>query len=313
MTKDTVDDSDLTDSQVRLFQSYISEAINHAVSTMPADKIRAEKAIDCLYGNAGLKKLLIVWTSNPFAGLVTYEILNQIFDIDEYPQEIKDFFWIDVKCSVDFKYAWSCVDEAYLNRSGRAVRNCVEGIADKITGSLDHWGTDEERDRDLEQRYQYIESSGEHAMHDIVNEILSEAQGLSWGLIKNRDWLSGKQVSPCDAETLTQDAFWESRWAGLRLKAWESLRELIFTISLGQDDAGVLARCVFLSDIGKLSGISAIQGLQDLSKSAGWMTAHADICFVSERHDRVHLDERGQLHCETGPALSYPGGLSSYA
>lgn len=35
---------------------------------------------------------------------------------------------------------------------------------------------------------------------------------------------------------------------------------------------------------------------------------YQQICFVSGCPDFVHLDSQGQLHCETGPAMSYPDG-----
>ena len=50
-----------------------------------------------------------------------------------------------------------------------------------------------------------------------------------------------------------------------------------------------------------------------LSKSAGWAIPHANICWVSERHNILERDERGRLHCVTGPACAYPDGWGIYA
>ena len=55
-----------------------------------------------------------------------------------------------------------------------------------------------------------------------------------------------------------------------------------------------------------------LSSLWSLSQSAGWAIPHANICFVSERHNVCKL-ENGRIHCENGPAISYPDGFSIYA
>jgi len=53
--------------------------------------------------------------------------------------------------------------------------------------------------------------------------------------------------------------------------------------------------------------------LTDLAHSAGWFLPHANICWVSERHNILARDERGRLHSVTGPAVAYPDGWAIYA
>lgn len=43
------------------------------------------------------------------------------------------------------------------------------------------------------------------------------------------------------------------------------------------------------------------------------MLPHAGICWVSERHNILSRDERGRLHCVSGPAVAYPDGWAIYA
>jgi hypothetical protein len=56
-----------------------------------------------------------------------------------------------------------------------------------------------------------------------------------------------------------------------------------------------------------------LQGLNEITKSAGWYLPHVNICWVSERHTVLIRDERGRLHSESGPAVMYPDGWSIYA
>ena len=54
-------------------------------------------------------------------------------------------------------------------------------------------------------------------------------------------------------------------------------------------------------------------GLWNLAESGGWALPHANICWVSERHNILERDERGQLHNLVGPACAYPDGWAIYA
>jgi hypothetical protein len=54
-------------------------------------------------------------------------------------------------------------------------------------------------------------------------------------------------------------------------------------------------------------------GLFMLARSAGWAIPHQRICWVSERHHVLERDQRGRLHCPTGPAVVYPDGWAIYA
>jgi hypothetical protein len=52
-----------------------------------------------------------------------------------------------------------------------------------------------------------------------------------------------------------------------------------------------------------------LSGLWDLCQSAGCALPYENICFVSDRHEALHFDEQGRLHCETGPAIKYRDGF----
>ena len=56
-----------------------------------------------------------------------------------------------------------------------------------------------------------------------------------------------------------------------------------------------------------------LDGLILLAQNAGWFLPHEKICWISERHDVLRRDNEGRLHCEDGPALSYPDGFWIWA
>jgi hypothetical protein len=58
---------------------------------------------------------------------------------------------------------------------------------------------------------------------------------------------------------------------------------------------------------------SRAQGLMEFTRVAGWSFLFWDWALVSDRPTRIHRDAQNRLHCETGPAISYPDGFAVYA
>jgi hypothetical protein len=55
-----------------------------------------------------------------------------------------------------------------------------------------------------------------------------------------------------------------------------------------------------------------LRGLWMIAASAGWFVPHEHVCWISERPSRLHTDARGRLHCQDGPAVSYPDGWCAF-
>ena len=91
----------------------------------------------------------------------------------------------------------------------------------------------------------------------------------------------------------------------VRASVWDSVRDSVY----GQHEAGWLSFYdFFLRECGLVSQIEPLSGLFELCRSCGWIIPCQEICFASERHNVLHRDDRGRLHCEDGPALAYPDG-----
>lgn len=56
-----------------------------------------------------------------------------------------------------------------------------------------------------------------------------------------------------------------------------------------------------------------ILGIIELTKSCGWIYPTKNICFASERHNILNLNDSGMIHSSTGPAIQYPDGWKIYA
>lgn len=75
-----------------------------------------------------------------------------------------------------------------------------------------------------------------------------------------------------------------------------------------------LAKCAFLHNVyGATTETSALHGLWLIATSAGAMVPHERVCWLSDRHETLAIDNNGRLHCATGPAVRYPDGWSFYS
>lgn len=111
------------------------------------------------------------------------------------------------------------------------------------------------------------------------------------------------------------------RWPWAR--AWSVVRDLYRLVAIqdalhapGGDRATPdwLAAYDFLGRVCGVAEVERLRGLMELSRSAGWWWwPQRGAVVLSERPDRLQLDDQGRLHCGHGPALGYPDGWELWA
>jgi hypothetical protein len=69
----------------------------------------------------------------------------------------------------------------------------------------------------------------------------------------------------------------------------------------------------FRDAAGLTEATGKLAGLLQLAEQCGWWWPFQNVVILTERHNILHFDDRIRLHCEDGPALSYPDGWSIYA
>jgi len=110
------------------------------------------------------------------------------------------------------------------------------------------------------------------------------------------------------------DSVGDSVGASVWASVWGSVGDSLKASGYGQHDAGWLAFCEYFAEVCGLSAeTKKLAGLWELSRSANWWLPHQNICWISDRHDQLHRNDAGRLHCETGPALSYRDGWYIWA
>lgn len=60
----------------------------------------------------------------------------------------------------------------------------------------------------------------------------------------------------------------------------------------------------YLNEVGH-EDCRELEPLMRLAEHSGWWAPFENICYVSEKPTAIHLNEEGQFHCTTGPAVAY--------
>ena len=129
-----------------------------------------------------------------------------------------------------------------------------------------------------------------------------------WGSVSDSVWGSIRDSVGASVWGSVGDSVGASVGDSIRGSVRDSVRASVY----GQHDAGWLSFYRFFQDIGLDSETAKLKGLWMLCESAGWALPHENICWVSERTSSLHFDDAGRLHCEDGPAVSYPDGWGAH-
>lgn len=65
----------------------------------------------------------------------------------------------------------------------------------------------------------------------------------------------------------------------------------------------------FLETFATNGAVGRARGIVNLAKHAGWILAHATVCWVSDRPTVINLNAESRPHCEDGPAIAYSDGF----
>ena len=100
-------------------------------------------------------------------------------------------------------------------------------------------------------------------------------------------------------------------WCSSPKEAIEKYKVDLSYVFCGQYEASWLASYEFYHHECKID-CSALFGLIKIAKSAGWCWFFEDYAIATERINRLKRDTQGRLHCEDGPAVSWPDGWKLY-
>ena len=127
-------------------------------------------------------------------------------------------------------------------------------------------------------------------------------------------WCSSPFAMGFTRALLMDKKFQEKIGASVWASVWDSVGASVWDSGYGQHDADFIGFYDYLrTECNLAEQTEKLQGLTQLTSSAGWYLPHEKICWISERHCVVHQDENRRIHCEDGPAIAYPDGWAIHA
>ncbi len=306
----------LTPEQEAQIPIYRDKWIAIGLSTEPAERDRAESAINMAYEAAGLEcPKKIVWCGSPLSQGLTRAII-----IDKnLLKTLKAPVWDSVEDSVE-----ASVRDSVGASVGASVWASVwASVRDSVEASV--WAS--------------VGASVWASVRASVRDSVGDSVGYSvrdsvWASVRDSVWDSVWASVGASVRDSVGDSVWDSVWASVgasvrasvgdsvRASVWASVGDSVrasvwasvWDSGYGQHDANWLAFYEYFKDVvGLKKQTEKLNGLIEHGKSAGWYLPHKNICWVSERHNILTRDERGQLHNLTGPSVAYPDGWKIYA
>lgn len=160
-----------------------------------------------------------------------------------------------------------------------------------------------------------------------VTEALKNCAGDSvkravWDSVMENAWTNIRN----GAEGKARVSAWKNLWEVLQKPIWENIATPIGECvkacandsaqasGYGQHDAYWLSFYAYFREVeGLAEETEQLIGLLDLAQTAGWFTPHAKLCWISERPNKLLLNDKGKLHSSDGPAVAYPDSWGIYA
>lgn len=189
-------------------------------------------------------------------------------------------------------------------------------VGEQVTGQLD----DQVRRQVSDQLralvwLQVTDQVGEQ----VEDQVLDPVRRQVW------DQVSGQIADQVGRKVL--DQVWNNVWdqvrrqvsgqvsGQLRLQVWnapEQLRGAVRDQIWGYHDAGWLSFYDFMASVLGITDAERLRPLMDLAQVCGWWAPYKNAVILQDRANVLRRDEQNRLHCEDGPAVAYPDGVSMY-
>lgn len=146
-------------------------------------------------------------------------------------------------------------------------------------------------------------------------------------------WIKiGLSTEPLDFEAAKEAARKAYRLAGLKeptqffkakgpVDAIRLIKELdpskddntIFNeMDYGNHNANWIGFYEYFRNVLNIEECKKLDGHVDLAHASGWVSFYEDVVVFQDRPNVIKMDDQNRVHCENGPCIQYPDGLSIY-
>lgn len=333
--RDNIPKTEFTKTHLEIFENLTARWKRNAYSTQRIDKPFARAAIKALYRLEGRPAPYIVWTKSPLANIFAKVLCDEILGLtapdrvyNNYrtsEQTLWDHIGPSVIASVDSVTTDFCVvnrdalgdiiqDGTLWSDFGWRDDRAVDGIKSAIKTSLNLAVSYIE---DFVDRSPGASLEGDKLWTDLCDAIKT---GLGKSVAKISDKTYPEETRRQLSAFLLALRRGDGNW-GVPKKGKDATKNYVRRKiqsatgdhAYSQYNLAKLSEYKCLADTDLIPRSEKLEYLYHLCESVGWVLPSRKACFVSERPEILKVDDRGLLHCEDGPAIVYPDGLSHYA
>ena len=274
------------------------------LSPHPMNKDQTRTAVNAIYRRAGLAEPMIIWTQSPLESLFA-KICVDVFSKKDRGTPWQR--WGRDGCEHDNTPFRLGAVQSLLNSgwqlggipTGRSALDAINVYAGTDSDAFS-WKEMYIHVLNRSRKLNWLERASPIAVSDIVRlKIRSHMR---------RDWV----VDSWSHFAFNDKYFEMGGYTGYNRGV--KMQQLHLRLSLlCQQNLSFEPFRLFYGITGKATPTHMQPGFFELMQHAGWVMPYENICFISERQSKINLDERGRLHCETGPAIAYSDGFSVHA
>ena len=288
----------LTSDQEARFPEFIRKWIDIGLSTQPADRPRAEKAIVGLYRLAKLEKPMVIWLPCPISAALSaacYEktIQHRIVDRPDGAS-----VYSAVRSAVR-----SAVGGAVSSAVGGAVRSAVGGAVRSAVRSAVYSAVDSAVYSAVDSAvYSAVGSAVDSAVYSAVDSSVGSAVDSAVRSAVDSAVYSAVGSAVDSAVYSAVDSSVGSAVDSSVGSAVRSAGRSFFGGSLYNS-----GYCSWADYFSEICAIAIDRNFLEITESCGLYWTLDGICFASERPSAINLDNEGRLHSETGMSIRYAG------
>ena len=341
----------LTKAQEARLPEFIKKWTDIGLSTEPANRIEAEKGIIAAYKSVGLEAPKIVWCDSPLTQGLTKAIVFGLLESqakgrqsvrtslgqlvaqsvryrERVGQSAGQSVWPSVKLPIA-QSVWESVWQSVRQSAGPAAGQSVWQLVVQSPGPSVEQSVVKSVRQSVEQSVKqpvaqsvwksFWQSAGQPVAPSAW-QLLLQSRGRSFvelvgQLVRQSVVQSARQsveqsVEQSRGESVRQWVLRQSVGHSVELSVEESVEQSGY----GQHDAswlGYYDYCKTVCGLGEET--YKLGGLWQIAQNAGWLLPFNKLCWVSERHCKLHRNPDGQLHNDEEMALAYPDGWGIYA
>jgi hypothetical protein len=282
----------LTPEQSAQVALYRDKWIKIGLATGPCDRPAMEAAVDKTYACAGLAAPKIkIWLSSPLEGIIGAYILSNFKDF--FPADVLDNVLDNVSDNVSANVRANVWD----NVSADVWDNVLDNVSANV--SADVWDNVWANVRD-------------NVLDNVSANVRANVRANVWDNVRDNVRANVRDNVRANVSDNISDNVRANVWDNVRDNVSDNVKDLLNHAGYGQHDSGWLSFYNFFLEVCDMECVKKLEGLNLLS-GCGWWWPFKNAVILTERPSVLNLDNEGNLHCENGPALSYPDGFSVYA